>query len=348
MKLTIFLVVACLSSGALGQLCLSQIQTCNNAYNNANPNQQDVAIRCQIIDALKLCGQRLQTVPDCSNYQSQIQAMTNTATTAATQFKCATTATANRCEQDVNACERAFIVGISDNQNDPGGRCVVSSTLQSCLNARDQDVACLGFKPFIDKLRKTLNSQLSQDNCDVVNLPKIDCSNDIAQCQNRFLSAVSLAKTDTVKICNAGADFEACLSGREGLAECKGEQSQIQNVRAKYQEQLDQGGCGSAHSKLCVQGIDNCDKTFKSAFPTLTTTSLKCNQANTLISCLNGVSCSASFQGQKQAEMTMLNQNLQGVSCSLETLTGKAGVVSTSAMTLFLGLLLCVLCYLRH
>ncbi|GFO29485.1 hypothetical protein PoB_005599000, partial [Plakobranchus ocellatus] len=324
---------------------LNCVQTFSNAIKVA-PNNVDA--QCSAGAALTKCFDDKDKAPECAAVKDTIASLRKTFSSQIRTAGCAGNADPSnpkiKCSLDITDCEGTFQTQVQDAGTDIKASCFAGAALTKCFDDKDKAPECAAVKDTIASLRKTFSSQIRTAGCagnaDPSN-PKIKCSLDITDCEGTFQTQVQDAGTDIKASCLAGATLESCLKQLEKRPECSSASTTIDQMRDLYKQQIDQTNCVSKAAEDCAIGVQTCSMTFHTNFQAQKNDDGRCKTANTYITCLNGVTCSKSFEAQLSTAVMMTQQMLSNntASCELVQLHGAATSLTASTVTFLTGLL---------
>ncbi|GFS20822.1 hypothetical protein ElyMa_001580300 [Elysia marginata] len=165
------------------------------------------------------------------------------------------------------------------------------------------------------------------------NNPKIKCSLDLTDCEESFQTQIKDAGTDIKAQCLSGATFENCLSRIETNSDCSSSKATVETLKGIYKQQIDQAMCSSQKAENCAIGVKTCSNTYHTQFNAQTKDDGRCKVANTYIKCLNGVSCSKSFEQQLTTAVLMVQMDLQNNTATCDLVKFNAGGGASSSFT---------------
>lgn len=319
--------------------CLNDLNQCERDFINAdNTAGNDAQAECRAGKAFMTCLDVQEHKPECSKYQSVIVQQRQTYSVQLINDGCTDgiPSTVSPCQGEVVQCEKTFEVAIDVAGRSVTKQCNAGQAFLQCLQDKDNAPECATIKQMIANMRTTYAGQIKADGC-VPQARGVDCMPEINKCETTFLDGVTAAGSNVAQACAVGATLETCLKQRENDSNCAPHQTDIDNIRKTYTQQIDQAGCSSPQNVACLQGIENCTNWWNKQGQNLNEGD-QCSTATTYVTCLQSVKCSKAYQGQISQIYDLIRQEEQVAGGSCNPFGNSASMTTMSALSLVGGL----------
>ncbi|KAK3796740.1 hypothetical protein RRG08_047353 [Elysia crispata] len=338
--------------------CQKDVVVCQQTFQAAVKVAPNNAVeQCHAGVVFMACLDKYDHQVECLAAQSAISSMRSIFSKQIAAAGCGDGAkpTVTACQGDVMGCVKGFTDAMKIAGNNVDKQCSAGAAMTKCFDEKDKAPECAAVKDTIASLRNTFSSQIRTDGCagnaDPSD-PKIKCSLDISDCEETFQTQVNDAGTDVKSQCLAGATLEACLSQVDQNSVCSSSKSSVDALKDFYKQQIDQTTCASKFAEKCAEDVQTCSNTFHTKFNAQTSDDGRCKTSNTYVKCLNGVTCSKSFDKQLTTAVMMVQGMLSNNTspCDLVKFNphGAASSLTTPTTTLVMSLLLAMYALTRQ
>jgi len=321
--------------------CLGDLNTCERNFINAdNAAGNDAQAECRAGKAFMTCLDVQEHKAECSAYQAVIVQQRQTYSVQLINDGCTDgiPPTVSPCQGDVLQCEKTFETAIDMAGHSVTKQCNAGQVFLQCLTDKDNSAECAAVKGMIAQLRQTYAGQIKADGC-VPQARGVDCMPEINKCETNFLDGVTAAGSNVAQACSVGATLENCLKQRENDSNCAPHQTDIDNIRKTYTQQIDQAGCSSPQNVACLQGIENCTNWWNSKGQNLNEGD-QCSTATTYVTCLQSLQCPKAYQGQISQIFDLIRQEEKVAAGSCNPFGNAAPVTSMSSLSVIAGLVM--------